>query len=76
MYRIQTLVSGMYLGGDAFTFKVFIFPLVRFYSSPFYVTSFRGGEEPLPSEALASQGGDQQGSSILEPPDFSLPASC
>uniref|UniRef100_A0A8C4YMA2 Anoctamin n=1 Tax=Gopherus evgoodei TaxID=1825980 RepID=A0A8C4YMA2_9SAUR len=36
MHRTQTLHE------DAFTFKVFIFQFVNFYSSPFYVAFFKG----------------------------------
>lgn len=36
MHRTQTQYE------DAFTFKVFIFQFVNFYSSPFYVAFFKG----------------------------------
>lgn len=36
MHRTQTQYE------DAFTFKVFVFQFVNFYSSPFYVAFFQG----------------------------------
>ena len=36
MHRTQTQYE------DAFTFKVFVFQFVNFYSSPFYVAFFKG----------------------------------
>uniref|UniRef100_A0A4X2L7R0 Anoctamin n=1 Tax=Vombatus ursinus TaxID=29139 RepID=A0A4X2L7R0_VOMUR len=60
MHRTQTLHE------DAFTFKVFIFQFVNFYSSPFYVAFFKGGSRgesgtlhtpaSLKSISLASHG--------------------
>ncbi|XP_069805178.1 anoctamin-7 [Dendropsophus ebraccatus] len=44
MHRTQTLHE------DAFTFKVFIFQFVNFYSSPFYVAFFKGRFVGYPGE--------------------------
>lgn len=36
MHRTQTMYE------DAFTFKVFVFEFVNFYSSPIYIAFFKG----------------------------------